>query len=110
MTDNGTVRAARKAVARRLADALIHSTRWYDPDQPEHADVVHGLTSGDLSWMSEAAWTIAVNLAKERDPSWHPADGYSPSPQTRHLTATIIRYRLQADTEQDPFSGLGYRG
>jgi hypothetical protein len=112
MTDHAAVRAARKAVASRLADALIQACANLDAEASpiltmNGRSLTRDIMAGDLTWLTEQSWLNAVKYAKAIDPTWKPSRYYSPSEETRRLTATIIRYRLQADSEQDPFAGLG---
>jgi hypothetical protein len=86
------------AVARRLTAALLCSNS--DPA------VERALRSGDLSWMSETAWAIAVDVAKDADPAWNPRRGYVPSWSTKRLIAEMIRTETSASNDADPFAGL----
>ena len=98
MTFDPNHHARQKAVADRLVAALLL--------RAEEQGIHPSLIPQTLSHLTEDDWEALVVKAKGMHPDWKPTSGYTPSPQTRKLAGTIVRFRTQADSAADPFSGL----
>jgi hypothetical protein len=77
----------REAVALRLAPVLAEA----------------GAAAADVLALPDDAWTLAVDIARDRDPQWHPRPAYSPSDNTRRRVARLLALR---EASPDPFAGF----